>query len=58
VLADEVTMTHLGYIVAAYGATAIVLCGMIGWILVDLSAQKRKLERIEADGGRRSRVFG
>jgi heme exporter protein CcmD len=58
VLADEAAMTHLGYIVAAYGATAIVLGGMIGWVLLDLNAQKRKLKRIEADGGRRSRVLG
>jgi heme exporter protein D len=46
-------MTHLGYIVAAYLATAIILGGMIGWVLLDLSAQKQKLERIEAEGGRR-----
>jgi heme exporter protein CcmD len=43
----------LGYIVAAYGATAIVLGIMTGWVLLDLSAQKRKLERIEGEGGRR-----
>ena len=51
-------MTHLGYVVAAYMATAIVLGGMIGWVLLDLTAQRRKLERIEADGGRRPKVLG
>jgi heme exporter protein D len=50
-------MTHLGYIVAAYLATAIVLGGMIGWVLLDLAAQKRKLARIEAEGGRRPKVL-
>jgi heme exporter protein CcmD len=58
VLADEATMTHLGYIVAAYGATAIVLGGMVGWVLRDLGAQKRKFDRIEAEGGRRLRAAG
>ncbi len=46
-------MTHLGYIVAAYLATAIVLLGMVGGVLFDLGAQKRKLARLEASGVRR-----
>jgi heme exporter protein CcmD len=49
-------MTHLGYIIAAYAATGVVLVGMIVWVMTDLSAQKRKLERIEAEGGRRPRA--
>ena len=43
-------MTHLGYILAAYGAVAIVLVAMAVWVRLDLSAQKRKLQRLE-DGG-------
>jgi heme exporter protein CcmD len=54
--AGEKAMTHLGYIIAAYVAAAIVLGGMIAWVTIDLSAQKRKLERIEAEGGRRARA--
>jgi heme exporter protein D len=46
-------MTHLGYIVAAYLATAIVIAAMIAWTLIDLSRQKRKLDSLEAEGKRR-----
>lgn len=49
-------MSHLGYILAAYLATAIVLIGMIAWVVINLLAQKRKLERVEKDGGRRLRT--
>ena len=49
-------MTHVGYIVAAYLVTAIVLGGMIGWVLLDLATQKRRLDRIEAEGGRRPKA--
>ncbi len=46
-------MTHLGYIVAAYSATAIVLLGMIAGVAFDLRTQKRKLVRLEESGVRR-----
>jgi heme exporter protein CcmD len=46
-------MSHFGYIIAAYLAAAIVLLGMVAGVLLDLSAQKRKLARIEAGGARR-----
>jgi heme exporter protein CcmD len=47
-------MTYAGYVAAAYGAAAIVLIGMIAYVLADLRAQKRKLARLEAEGfGRR-----
>ena len=46
-------MTHLGYIVSAYVATAIILLGMIGWVVSDLGAQKRRLDRLEQAGVRR-----
>jgi heme exporter protein CcmD len=46
-------MTHLGYIIAAYLAAAIVLLGMVAAVLLDLGAQKRKLARLEASGVRR-----
>lgn len=46
-------MTHAGYILAAYLATATVLLGMAAWIVLDLRRQKRKLRRLEAEGVRR-----
>ena len=46
-------MTHLGYIVAAYLAAAIVLVGMVAAVMLDLIRQKRRLARLEADGRRR-----
>jgi len=47
-------MTHLGYIAAAYAATAVVLLAVSGWTLLDLSTQKRRLARLEAEGKRRT----
>ena len=46
-------MTHLGYIVAAYLASLLVLGGLVVAVLADLGAQKRKLARLEASGTRR-----
>ena len=46
-------MTHLGYILAAYTATAVVLIAMAAWVSVDLRAQKEKLRRLENEGIRR-----
>ena len=46
-------MTHLGYIVAAYVATAIVLVGMMAAVVLDLARQKRRLGQLEAEGKRR-----
>ena len=46
-------MTHLGYIVAAYLAAAIVLIGMVAAVTLDLARQKRRLAILEAEGKRR-----
>ena len=43
-------MTHLGYILAAYGAAAAVLLAMVLWVMLDLRTQRRKLQRLEDDG--------
>ena len=48
-------MSHLGYIVAAYLATTIVLVATVLWVALDLRTQKRKLQRLE-ESGRRSRL--
>lgn len=46
-------MTHLGYILAAYGATTIILLGMVAAVMLDLARQKRRLGQLEAEGKRR-----
>lgn len=45
--------THALYVTAAYGITAVVLIGLIGWILIDQRARKRELAELEAAGVRR-----
>jgi heme exporter protein D len=44
---------HALYVTAAYGITAMVLIGLIGWILIDQRARKRELAELEAAGVRR-----
>jgi heme exporter protein D len=44
---------HALYVTAAYAITAIVLAGLIGWILIDQQARKRDLAELEAAGVRR-----
>jgi heme exporter protein D len=46
-------MTHVGYILAAWLATALVLLGLVAWVALDLRTQKRKLARLEEQGLRR-----
>jgi heme exporter protein D len=47
-------MTHSAYILAAYLAAAIVVGGLALWVVLDNRLQKRRLQRLEADGiGRR-----
>jgi heme exporter protein CcmD len=46
-------MTHLGYVVAAYFAAAIVLVGITAAVALDLRMQKRRLAALEARGIRR-----
>jgi heme exporter protein D len=44
---------HALFVTAAYAITAIVLAGLIGWILLDQRARKRELVALEAAGVRR-----
>lgn len=44
---------HALFVTAAYAITAIVLAGLIGWILLDQRARKRELAALEAAGVRR-----
>jgi heme exporter protein CcmD len=46
-------MTHLGYIAAAYAATALALLGAAAWVAFDLVSQRRRLDRLEEEGFRR-----
>ncbi|PBB44378.1 heme exporter protein CcmD [Mesorhizobium sp. WSM3866] len=44
---------HALYVAAAYAISAIVLVGLIGWILIDRRARKRELAALDAAGVRR-----
>ena len=44
---------HVGFIIAAYLATVLVLGLLIGWIIADGRAQKRRLAELEARGIKR-----
>ncbi len=45
--------THDLYVAAAYAVTAIVLAGLVGWIVLDRRARRRELAELEASGIRR-----
>jgi len=44
---------HALFVTAAYAITAVVLAGLVGWILLDQRARKRELAALEAAGVRR-----
>jgi heme exporter protein D len=44
---------HALYVTAAYAITALVLAGLVGWILLDQRARRRELAELEAAGIRR-----
>ena len=41
---------HAAFIVAAYAAAALVVIGLIAWMLADHAAQRRLLADLEARG--------
>jgi heme exporter protein D len=45
---------HAGFVAAAYLLTAVVLAGLIVWVLADGRAQRRRLAELEARGIRRT----
>ncbi|TKT82866.1 heme exporter protein CcmD [Aquamicrobium sp. LC103] len=51
-------MSHAFYVGAAYAVSAIVIVGLIGWILLDQSARRRELAELEASGVRRRSARG
>ncbi|MEJ0097602.1 MAG: heme exporter protein CcmD [Bauldia sp.] len=44
---------HAGFIIAAYVLTAVVLAGLVAWVLADGRRQRRRLAELEARGIRR-----
>ncbi len=50
--------THTGFIVAAYLATALVIVVLVGWVLIDGRALRRRLADLEARGIRRRSAKG
>lgn len=44
---------HALYVSAAYGISALVIVGLIGWIVADQRARQRELAELEASGLRR-----
>jgi len=50
--------SHVGFIVAAYLVAAVVLAGLVGWIVVDGRVLRRRLADLEARGVRRRSLAG
>ena len=44
---------YTGFILAAYGFSALAVIGLVAWIALDAKAQKRALADLEARGIRR-----
>jgi heme exporter protein D len=45
---------HAGFIVAAYAAAAVMVAGLVGWVVLDYRAQARALAELEDKGLGRS----
>jgi heme exporter protein D len=41
---------HAFFIVASYSAAALVLVGLIGWVVIDYRRQQATLKALEASG--------
>jgi heme exporter protein D len=46
---------HVGFVVASYAITAIVLAGLVGWVIGRGRNLDRRLARLEAEGAPRRR---
>ena len=42
--------THMGFIVAAYGAGIVVIVALIAWVMFDYRLQRRILAELETTG--------
>ena len=45
--------THALYVSAAYAISALVLAGLVIWILADQRGRRREMAELEASGARR-----
>jgi heme exporter protein D len=43
-------INHIGFIVSAYAAAFVVVGGLIGWVMLDYRAQRRRLADLEMRG--------
>ena len=43
-------VNHMGFIVTAYALTAIVVAGLIAWVMLDYRAQQRTLVELDKRG--------
>jgi heme exporter protein D len=46
---------HISFVVASYAITAVVLAGLIGWVIARGRSLDRRLARLEAEGAPRRR---
>jgi heme exporter protein D len=46
---------HVGFVVASYAITFVVLGGLIGWVIARGRSLDRRLARLEAEGAPRRR---
>ena len=49
----EAASDHVGFIIAAYCVAAVVLIGLVAYVVVDGRAQRRRLAELESRGIRR-----
>jgi heme exporter protein D len=43
-------MNHMGFIVAAYAVTVIIVGALIAWVMLDYRAQRRSLAELDKRG--------
>lgn len=41
---------HLGFVIAAYACTALLLLGTLAWVLIDYHGERRALDGLERTG--------
>ncbi len=46
-------MSHLAFVLIAYGATALTIAALILWVLIDQRGRRQELAELEARGVRR-----
>jgi heme exporter protein D len=51
-------MDHPWFVAAAYGISAIVIAGLILWVLLEARARRRDIADLEASGVRRRSAQG